>query len=123
MALTSQNRAILTSISEQIAQRREGSKRLGRLPDHLRAQVLSLVHQGLSINIVASETGLSTESLYRWQRNEKRSDKAIEPEETAPLVFSVDPLPTRELALVKAPEVRLVVGDLTITISSSGVRT
>ena len=113
MLCSDAQRINLDAVKIAMASRRRSGQRGGRLPNHLRSAVLALVKDGLAVEDVAGETGVSTKTIAAWLDSDTREHSELV--QLPPRVFSVEP------ALCPLPRqatVRLLVGSLEISIST-----
>jgi hypothetical protein len=117
MQPTDAQRARMESVKAQIASRRISGRRLGRVSNDVRAAILSLNSDGLSVEGLAEQIGLSCETIHRWKRN--KSNAAVNPVEQVlgPQVFAVAPAGPAISHLTES--VQLVFGDLVITVATA----
>ena len=112
MLFSDAQRINLDAIKIAMASRRRSGQRGGRFPNHLRSAVLALVKDGLAVDDVAGETGVSIKTIAAWLDSNTR----VHPEltQSPPRVFTVEPA----LSPLPRNTVRLLVGTLEISIST-----
>lgn len=112
MLFSDAQRMSLDAVKIALASRRRSGQRGGRLPNHLRSAILALVKNGLAVEDVAGETGVSTKTIAVWLDFSKRDHPELT--QSPPRVFTVEP----SVSPLPRHAVRLLVGTLEISIST-----
>ena len=112
MLFSDAQRMNLDAVKIAIASRRRFGQRSGRPPNHLRSAILALVKDGLAVEDVAVETGVSTKTIAAWLDSRTREHPELT--ESPPRVFAVEP----SFSPLPRDAVRLLVGTLEISIST-----